>query len=371
MSGKVFRTIVFILFCILIAVILAIFLFGFMKGYSTNYIIKKLIPGTVEGIYKAIDIREHDGYEGFRAYTDGEKVYMLEGSELAVYDRSGKDVSYISLEYTEPAVSEGFGRLLAYDMATGDFIVVESGKTTGSGSVDGKVLGAYLPDDEHIGFVLASGSGFRGRFVLLDKDFEATAEYSYSDRYPVSGCISYNGRRIAVAGIPENDSSSTKIDVFEKGSKEPESGRNMDVLAPLLLSFERDSFAACGSGTVSVLSFDGSYIKTLDMENMVLAEGTQHGLVIVTSDTGKDILHMIDSQGNISWSGDIPAGTRGVSYTGEHIFYWNNTEAGAFYKNGTVIDLTGETGSVKSVLPLGEYTVAIVTDSNIILYEFN
>jgi hypothetical protein len=371
MTGKVFKTILIVLFCILIAVFLAIFLFGYLKGYSAKYIYKKLVPGSVEGIYKAIEIIEHDGYEVFTAASDSKFIYILEDNDIAVYDSGSGDVTYISPEYNESVLTSDSNHVMVYDKSTGSYILLEDGKAAGNGSLEKNCLGANLLSNGFVGFVMPGGDGFRGSYIILDDKLKKVVEYNYSDRYPVSGCVSEDAAYFAVAGIKENHAGKTSIDVYRAGEENPISGKNLDYLAPMIVSFGDDSFAACGTGSIDVFSFSESTHTNIGTDNVVMARGTNHGLFAVTGGTGTDKLIKINEKGSIVWERNIPAGTQGIEISQDHIFYWNKTEMGVLGIDGTAFEIQGDTGSVSKVLVLGTYRMAVVTDTRIILYEFN
>ncbi|MBN1624870.1 MAG: hypothetical protein JXN10_02005 [Clostridia bacterium] len=371
MTGKVFKSIMIVLFCIMIAVFLAIFLFGYLKGYSAKYIYKKLVPGSVEGIYKAVKIIENDGYEVFESASDGKYVYILEDDDIAVYDTGNEDVTYISPEYNQPVLTSQIYRVMVYDKSTGSYTLLEDGKAAGNGSLEKKCLGATLLSNGFVGFVMPGGDGFRGSYIILDDELKKVVEYSYSDRYPVSGCVSEDAAYFAVVGIKENHAGKTSIDIYRAGEENPVSGKNIDYLAPMIVSFGRNSFATCGTGSIDIFSFSENTHAGITSENVIIVRGTNHGLYAVTGGTGWDTLLKINEKGDIVWERNIPAGTQGIEISQDHIFYWNKTEMGVFGTDGTAYEIQGDTGSVSKILVLGTYRIAAVTDSRIILYEFN
>ena len=371
MTGRIFRTILLVLVCILVAVFLAIFLFGYLKGYSIRYIYKKLVPGSVEGIYKAVDIIEHDGHESFMTASDGSYVYILEGSDMASYDTKSKDVKYISLDYKNPVLTEAYGLVMVYDKATGAFSIMEEGKTINEGSIGTRCLGANILSENFIGFTLPGGDGFLGSYMIIDSSSDSQGEYSYSDRYPVSACISADGKQLSIAGIEEKNAGMTGIDIYRMGQENPVSGRSFDYLSPMLVSFGGDSFASCGSGNIDILSFGGDFSANLRIDNVILARGGPDGLFVVSGSAGTDTLVMINEDGTKGWERNIPAGTQGIAITSDHVFCWNKTEISILGQDGKVYQLQGEPGTVRDVVTLGEYRIAVLTDANIILYEFN
>lgn len=371
MSGKVFKNTIIVLAGILVAVLLAIFLFGYIKGFSAKSIYKKLVPGSVEGIYKAVKVIEHDGYEGFTAASDDENIYLLEEDDIAVINTINGNISYISPEYNRPVLTSEYGQVMVYDKSTGSFSILEGGKITGEGSSEKNCLGANVLSDGFLGFVMPGSDGFRGSYILMDDKYQLIAEYSYSDRYPVSGCVSIGGDYLAIAGILENHSEKTRIDIFEVGSDNPISGKNLEYLAPMLVSFGKDSFAACGTDSLDIYSFSRNTLVNVEPGRIVLVKGNRNGLFVVTGGTGTDKMMLISENGTVEWERSIPVGTQGFELSSDHIFYWNSTETGVLEMDGTPLEIQGDPGSVKAVLELGDYKMAVVTDSNIILYEFN
>ncbi len=371
MTGKAFKTILIILMCTLIAIFLAIFLFGYLKGYSVKYIYKKLVPGSVEGIYKAVDIFEHDGFEGFVAASDGSYIYILEEDEIAAYDLGSGSVKYISPEFNKPVLTSDLGRVMVYDISTGSYALLEDGGISGEGSLGKNCLGANLLSDGFVGFVMPGGSGFKGSYILIDKNLKRAGEYSYSDRYPVSGCVSEDGGYLALSGIQESHAGKTSIDIYRVGEESPISGKKLDYLAPLVVSFGNNSFAVCGTGSIDIGSFSENTFIQIERDNVVLARGSSDALFAVMTGTGTDTLMKISDSGSILWERNIPAGTQGIELSIEHVFYWNKTKMGVFGLDGTQYEIQGDTGSVNEVLAIGDYKMAVVTDSNIILYEFN
>jgi len=371
MSGKIFKITIIILICLLVAVVASIFTYGFIRGYSPKYIYKKLIPGSVEGVYKAVDIFDHDGYEGFTAASDGTYIYLLEGDDVAAYDSRNGNVSYISPDYTEPILTSRNNRVVLYDAATGVYTVLEDGDSAEGGNVGTSCLGSDILSEGSVGFSLPGGDGFRGSYVVFDNEFSKTAEYNYSDRYPVAGCSSPENSYVAIAGILENNAGKTGIDIYEKGGETPVGGKTLEYLAPVMLSFGKDAFALCGTESIDVYSFTDNNHTLIDSGELKNVYGTEKHLFAVSAGTGMDRLMRINENGSVSWENNVASGVKGMYASTDHVFCWTGTKAEVFDMDGSLLTIQGEPGAIKAVLGLGEYRIAVVTDSRVILYEFN
>jgi len=333
--------------------------------------ISKIFPGTVENIYKPYKTVEMEtspvasvaGCDGY--------VYVLDDKNLAVYDDKGAEQFSDILDFDDAFISNGKKRVLVYDRPSGAYIIFEEGEKIFEDTLAKSILGARMQDNGYAIFILKGKEGFLGSVAVLDDANGVVALYNYADRFPVSGCVIGDSGKIVVAGIFENDTDKTGIDIFEVYNDVPVAGLNRDYLLPLVLSMGDKNFVAAGTEKVSVYSDDGSEVSFYEYNEIIRAAASENGSWIADRKTGSDKIIYIAKSGEEKWVHASGLMTDGIIAGERHVFYWSGINAVCLDEKGKQVEMQGGFNQVLGIADIGNGKTVIVTAARLVFYEYH
>ena len=370
MMGKIFKITTIILACILLVVILALVFFAVYNGYSARYMVSRIFPGTVENIYKPYEIVEVKTAAGaMTAGCDG-FVYILDDKNITAYDSKGNEKYSSILDYEDAAISAGADRALIYDRPSGAYIIFKDGEILYDDTIGKTILGAVMQRNGHVVFILKGTDGFLGSALLLNDKNQIIGTYNYSDRFPVSGCITGDSGNFAVAGIYSNDTGKTGIDIFESYEEVPIAGLNRDKLLPLVMEAGKGTFIAAGSENALILDSGGIELASHEFNEIIRITSSAKYSWVADRKTGTDRITCISRSGSNEWVYSTGMATEGICSGERHLFYWAGINAGCIDEKGKPVDMQSGFDQIMGIVDIGNGKIAIITGGSLVFYEY-
>lgn len=370
MTGKFFKTTIAVMGLILASIIIAFFTYALINGYSMNYIMKQVFPKSAEGVYKPYAMTETNFSADAVADGGGGLAYVLDGGLLSIFNDKGEEVSSRITGFENPGLSVHGDYAVIYDGKNGSFEIYKKGVQVEKGSLQRPVLGAAMQRDGYSAFILEGRDGFLGRMTLLDKSGSISAVCDYSDRYPVSACLSNDDDVFAVAGIVLDEPGETAIDIYEIGGSSPLSGKKFGFPLPSLLAGNGDVFMAVGTETAVVMDFSGVEKGRVEYPTGLEAESGRNGFFLLTEDISGDGVSFIDDEGDMSWTRKTGVKVKGMTENLHNTIYWDGTAIGCFSPEGDTIEIPGGFGTVVGTVDMGLGKISVLTPQSIVFYEY-
>ncbi|MBN2558596.1 MAG: hypothetical protein JXB33_07590 [Clostridia bacterium] len=370
MTGKRFKVILIILSCILASIILSIFLFAAIKGLSAKQIYRKLFPDSVEGVYSPYAAVDISLSPDVLSAGGGGYLYILNERLLAVYDDKGVEISSAIVSFEQPGISANDRYAVIYDRVSGSYKLFKDGHENNSGSLQRQIISGTVHDSGYMIFILQGIDGFLGSAALVSKDNETIALCDYSDRYPVSACMSGDGEKFAIAGIFSGDTGSTGIDIYELYNRVPVAGFTSSRLMPLAEAAGKNSFSTVGTGIIEMFDFSGEKLKSHEYGNILAAEESDIGIHLVDRDAMGDSIIFIGNDGEQKWIHRTGLRTDGIASGDGHLFYWSGMAISCLDIEGKPLEIGGGFGSIINTVCFGRERAAVLTQGRLIFYKF-
>lgn len=370
MMSKIFKRTVAVMVIVLLSIIIAIFAYAVLNGYSAGYIMRQIFPNSAEGVYKPYALIE-GSFGGETLVVGGSGfIYVMDDGLFSIYKDDGEEVSSDIRSFDQSGLSAQKDYAILYDRKNGNFEIYKKGKLFETGSVQRSVLGAVINKQGYSIFILEGRDGFLGRVTLVDKAGESVAICDFSDRYPVSACVSDKGDKFAITGMIANQPEKTAVDIYAIGKTSPVAGTKYELPLPLILSGDDDVFMVVGTTQAVICSLDEGEIKSIDFKDVAEAERGHQGFYILTEGISGDKITFINKTGGIDWSYDTKIKIKGITPNISNIIYWDGTNMGGIDNKGNEIEIPGGFGTVNETVDLGAGKIAILTPQGIVLYEY-
>ncbi len=355
---------------VLASIILAIFTYSVINGYSAGYIMRQVFPNSAEGVYKPYALTEGNFGSGALIEGGGGIIYVMDEGLFSTYDDNGDEISSEIRNLEESGLSAEGDYALLYDRKNGNFEIYKKGKLVESGSVQRPVLGAVMHREGYAAFILEGRDGFLGRMTLVDKTGESVAICDYSDRYPVSACLSHESDRFAVAGMIANEPEKTAVDIYAIGKDSPVAGVKYETSLPLVMSGDDDVFITVGTSQAVIYGFSENEIGRINLNNAAEVKKGRNGFFVLTQAISGDKIVFMDKNAEISWTYDTKIKVKGMTESISNIIYWDGTNMGGLDGEGDEIEIPGGFGTVLGTVDLGMGKIAVLTPKSLVLYEY-
>ncbi|MFO7612851.1 MAG: DUF5711 family protein [Clostridia bacterium] len=370
MTGKRYKVILIVLICILASIILSIFLYAAINGFSAAQIYRKLFPDSVEGVYSPYAAVDISLSPNVLSAGGGGCLYILNEGLLTAYDEKGIEISSGIVTFEQPDISASDGYALIYDRISGSYKLYKDGRVEISGSLQRQVLSGAVQDNGYMIFILQGKDGFLGSMALVNKDNETIAMCDYSDRYPVSACMSGDEKRFAVAGIYSGDTGRTGIDIYELYNPVPVAGFNSSHLMPLVEEAGKSSFSAVGTKIIEVFDFSGEKLRSYEYGNILAARESADGFHLVDREAAGDSIIFIGNDGEQKWIHKTGLRTDGIASGDGHMFYWSGMGISCLDADGKPLEISGGFGAIINTVCFGKERTAVLTQGRLIFYKF-
>jgi hypothetical protein len=335
-----------------------------------NYIMNQVFPKSAEGVYKPYAMVETNFSGDVSAAGGGGFAYVLDEGLLSIFDDKGDEVSSEIKNFENPGLSVNGDYAVLYDGKNGSFEIYKKGAQVVKGSLQRPVLGAVMLRDGYSAFILEGRDGFLGRMTLLDKTGDVSAVCDYSDRYPVSACLSNDRDVFAVAGIVLDEPGATAIDIYEIGGASPLSGKKYGYSLPSLLPGNGDVFMAVGTENAIVMDFGGNEKGRVEYSGALEAEAGRNGFYVLTGNVAGDGISFIDDEGGMTWTRKTGIKVKGMTESLYNVIYWDGTAIGCFSPEGEAIEIPGGFGTVVGTVDMGLGKIAVLTPQSLVFYEY-
>lgn len=321
-----------VFFLTLAAVLAVVLLAAYRDGTGFDVLRRYLNYGSVEKAGGEV-VYDYDASSNNRFAALGEKLVVLSETSLRVLDPEGGEVWSTNVKMTAPALSQGGGRAVAYDVGGCSLYVVdESGEVMSLTADEEEPFIAAALNQKGWLAVTAGKHGYKGCVSVYDQDMELVFAFNSSRRFVTDAYVTDDcGYLAAVTLGQENSVFVSNVVLYDVTKEDP--AADYDV-------------------------FDG----------LVAAVGQQGGRLITVSDT---CLTYADTKGEV---------TAGYSYGGAYLRDYDLSGDGFAvlllnrYQSGSVgrlvtVDAEGaELGSldvneeVLSISAAGRYLAVLYTD---------
>lgn len=301
----------------------------------------------------------------------GDQLVVLSDTSLRLLNKDGGETWSTQVKMTTPALSQGGGRVAAYDIGGRSLYVLDQ---------SGEILHLEMEEDEPLISATLNSKGMlavtaerrnaKGAVYVYNQDLKQAAEFTSGERFLTDACITGDGNFLAAVRLGQENgvfiSNVVLYDLREVGEKEPDADYSVE--DGLVLSIGEQSGRlvavadtcvtyASSSGKVEAgYSYGGTYLRSYSLGesfSALLLNRYQAGNV------GR--LVTVDADGEELGSLEIHEEVRGLSAAGRYLAVLYTDRLVVYNENLQVYASLRGITNVSAVLMRGDGSALLIS----------
>jgi hypothetical protein len=152
----------------------------------------------------------------------GGEILVLYNDEAQFLTKGARTMGSVQFNASDSRVSVKNGRILAYDIAKGDVLLLSKTEKLTEISVQEKILTACLSHNGSFAVATEGGSNIQSKITVYSSSGKALFEWKCADERILDACLSKNGKKLAVlASGVRNAVVYSRLVVFSTDKTEP------------------------------------------------------------------------------------------------------------------------------------------------------
>lgn len=306
----------FWVFALTLVVVLAVVLLAaYRDGTGFDVLRRYLNYGSVEKVGGEV-LYEYDASSQNRFAALGEKLVVLSETSLRIVDQNGEEVWSIPVNMASPALSQGGGRAVAYDVGGRSLYVLDENGEVMSLTADEEepFIAATLNQEGWLA-VTAEKQGYKGWVGVYDQNAELVFEFRSSRRFVTDAYVADDCASLAAVTLGQENSvfvSNIVLYDLTKPGEVEEPAADYDVSDGLVVSISEQAekittitdtcltFADKKGEVTASYPYNGAYLRDYDLSGdgfaVLLLNRYRSGSVgrLVTVDTEGTELGSLD-----------------------------------------------------------------------------